>query len=280
MDALSRILMQYDAVRTEGREEPPPWQPEDKKPEMPPPPSAVALAETANRAELDRLGFKDKKNWNDVRADKEDKAAKLIEERLHASHANKLMMDRIQNPSGGATFKQDEEGMKKAYSDASYPGVYYDQSTRTMYIKGTVDGQDWWDDFTKVPVWGNLQDSRRYKDAEFAYNDLLQKGFPIDRVVGHSLGGSVALQQQKDKNIDFSRTFGAPVVDLNPLKRGTQERYRHLLDPVSIFDRGAAFGDIRYYPHSYSGFQGFDHNPTETPKGLDHAALALQKRYV
>jgi len=278
MDALSRILMQYDAVRTEGREEPPPWQPEDKKPEMPPP-SAVVLAETANRAELDRLGFKDKKNWNDVRADKEDKAAKLIEERLHASHANKLMMDRIQNPSGGATFKQDEEGMKKAYSDASYPGVYYDQSTRTMYIKGTVDGQDWWDDFTKVPVWGNLQDSRRYKDAEFAYNDLLQKGFPIDRVVGHSLGGSVAIQQQKDKNIDFSRTFGAPVVDLNPLKRGTQERYRHLLDPVSIFDRGAAFGDIHYYPHSYSGFQGFDH-PTETPRGLDHAALALQKRYV
>ena len=125
-----------------------------------------------------------------------------------------------------------------------------------------------------------MQDSRRYKDAERAYNDLLQRGFPIDRVVGHSLGGSVALQQQKDKNIDFSRTFGAPVVDLNPLKRGTQERYRHILDPVSLLDRGAAFGDIRYYPHSYRGFQGFDH-PTETPvKGLDHAALALQKRYV
>jgi len=202
-----------------------------------------------------------------------------MDERLHASHANKLMMDRIQNPNEGATFKRDEEGMQKAYADTSYPGVYYDQSTRTMYIKGTVDAQDWWDDFTKIPVWGNVQDSRRYKDAEFAYNDLLQRGFPIDRVVGHSLGGSIALQQQMDKNIDFSRTFGAPVVDLNPLKRGTQERYRHILDPVSIFDRGAAFGDIRYYPHSYSGFQGFDH-PRETPRGLDHAALALQKRYV
>ena len=131
--------MQYDAMRTEGHEEPPPWQPEDKKPMgIPPPsaatlaetttdqttkgPSAVTAAETANRKELDRLGFKDKKNWNDVRADKEDKAAKLMDERLHASHANKLMMDRIQNPSGGATFKQDEEGMQKAYADTSYPG--------------------------------------------------------------------------------------------------------------------------------------------------------------
>jgi len=245
MDALSRILTQYDAMRTEGHEEPPPWQPEDKKPTgIQPPsaatltettnqttkgPSAVTAAETANRKELDRLGFKDKKNWNDVRADKEDKAAKLMDERLRASHANKLMMDRIQNPSGGATFAQDEEGMKKAYADTSYPGVYYDQTTRTMYIKGTVDAQDWWDDFTKIPVWGNVQDSRRYKDAEFAYNDLLQRGFPIDRVVGHSLGGSIALQQQMDKNIDYSRTFGAPVFDLNPLKRGTQERYRHIL---------------------------------------------------
>ena len=148
-----------------------------------------------------------------------------------------------------------------------------------MYVKGTVDAQDWWDDFTKVPVWGNLQNSRRYADAERAYNDLLQRGMPIDRVVGHSLGGSIALQEQKDKAIDFSRTFGAPVFDLNPLKRGTQERYRHILDPVSIFDRGASFGDIRSYPHSYGGFQGYD-NPSAVapPLGSTHAALATQAR--
>ena len=71
--------------------------------------------------------------------------------------------------------------------------------------------------------------------------------------------GSVALEQQKDKNIDFSRTFGAPVVDLNPFKRGTQERYRHPLDPVSILDRGANWGDFKAYPHSYGGFQSMDH---------------------
>ena len=51
--------------------------------------------------------------------------------------------------------------MNKAYADTTYPGVYYDQNTRTMYVKGTVDAQDWWDDGTKIPVWRDLHDSRR-----------------------------------------------------------------------------------------------------------------------
>ena len=56
-------------------------------------------------------------------------------ERLHASHANKLLNDRIQNPNGGATFAQDEAGMAKAYGDASYPGAYYDRNNRTLNVK-------------------------------------------------------------------------------------------------------------------------------------------------
>jgi hypothetical protein len=260
MNALDRLFASFDAIRSESNpvaNDPPPWAPaEDVAAPVAPQPTPTDLQ---NRAELDRLGFKDKKNWSDVRADKEEEAAKLLEERLRASHANKLLQDRITYPNGGVSFKQDEEGMGKAYGDASYPGVYYDQNTRTMYVKGTVDGQDWWDNISKVPVWGDLKDSRRYQDAERAYNDLLKKGFPIDRVVGHSLGGSVALQQQKDKNIDFSRTFGAPVVDLNPYHRGTQERFRHVLDPVSMLDRGAAWsGSLKAYPHTYGGFAHLD----------------------
>jgi hypothetical protein len=42
---------------------------------------------------------------------------------------------------------------------------------------------------------------------------------PIDRVVGHSLGGSVVLQLQRDH--DTSRTFGAPVCHLGPGNRVT-----------------------------------------------------------
>ena len=155
MDALSRILMQYDAMRSEGHEEPPPWQPEDTKPvapvpqpkdtkpaeaAIPPKPSAVTLAETANRTELDRLGFKDKKNRNDVRGQKQDNAAALLEQRLQESRkkidqqeatmeqnmrsavANKKLMDRIAMPNGGVSFKQDEKGMDAAYGYKSFPG--------------------------------------------------------------------------------------------------------------------------------------------------------------
>ena len=98
--------------------------------------------------------------------------------------------------------------------------------------------------------------AERYKQAERAYNDLTQKyGKPVNRVVGHSLGGSVALELAKNKDIEFTRTFGAPVADLNPGHRGVVDRYRHPVDPVSIFDRGATWGTVMAYPHSYTGFK-------------------------
>jgi hypothetical protein len=50
-----------------------------------PKPSAVLSTATAKRAELDRLGFKDKSGWNDVRAQKQDNAAALLELRLQES---------------------------------------------------------------------------------------------------------------------------------------------------------------------------------------------------
>jgi hypothetical protein len=181
-----------------------------------------------------------------------------MEERLHESHANKLLSDREKYQNGGVSYAQDEVGMEKAYNDRSTPGTYLDPSNHTLYVKGTVDGTDWFDDFTKVPVWGDLKDSRRYKDAERAYDFFTKRGDPIDRVVGHSLGGSVALELQKNKAIDFSRTFGAPVLDPNPMHRGTVERVRHPLDPVSVLDRGAKWGPLMSYPHTYTGFQGFD----------------------
>ena len=80
----------------------------------------------------------------------------------------------------------------------------------------------------------------------------MNSGKPVDRIVGHSLGGSVALEMQRQHDIPKSRTFGAPVFDLFP-KVG-QDRYRHPLDPVSVFDRSAHWGDLRMYSHSYTGF--------------------------
>jgi hypothetical protein len=60
----------------------------------------------------------------------------------------------------------------------------------------------------------------------------------IKRAVGHNLGGSVALELQKNYPDLESRTYGAPVWD--PLMcDGQVDRYRNLGDPVSTFDRSA-----------------------------------------
>jgi hypothetical protein len=161
------------------------------------------------------------------------------------------MNERLKNPKG-ATFQQDEEGLVKAYNDETAPGVFYDPATKTEYIKGSVTARDWWDDASKIPFWGDTRNAERYQQADKAYEDLLLEGKPVDRVVGHSLGGSVALQMQKDRFIPKSRTFGAPVVDLNPF--GKSKRYRHPLDPVSILDSGATWGKVKPYSHSNTGF--------------------------
>ena len=265
MDALAALFKQYDAIRTEGQEPataaPPaeldnlPWQP--AAPAKAPPPAAPAKA-PPQPAE----------NWGNVRAAKEERAQKLLEERLHASHANKLLQKRIEMPNGGVTFKEDEKGLDAAYAYRSFPGAAYDENTGTLYIAGSDSWRSWYDDFRNIPAWGNLSDAERYKQAERAYDDLTQKyGKPVHRVVGHSLGGSVALELARNKGVEFSRTFGAPVADLNPFHRGKVERYRHPLDPVSIADRGASWGSLAAYPHSYGGFQH-----------LDHKALALGAR--
>jgi hypothetical protein len=157
---------------------------------------------------------------------------------------------------------QDERGLDLAYHDVNHgtpydqdnTGTYYDPSTRTLYVRGSVTKQDWWDDFTKIPAWGDSRQIEMYQNAKKRYDQLISEGKPVDRISGHSLGGSVALQLQKDKDIPFSRTFGAPVLDLNPFQKNV-ERYRHPLDPVSVMDRAATnTQSFEINTHSYGGF--------------------------
>ncbi|MFM7989252.1 MAG: hypothetical protein ACKPKO_59055, partial [Candidatus Fonsibacter sp.] len=56
---------------------------------------------------------------------------------------------------------------------------------------------------------GDLTKSERYINAEKA----LKSDPNIDRVVGHSLGGVVSLELQKNYPGQKSRTYGAPVLD-------------------------------------------------------------------
>ena len=126
----------------------------------------------------------------------------------------------------------DAEGLERAYSHCDY---YIHGSA--MYIAGSHTMKDWYDDYTKTPyAIGDLRNSTRYQAAENALLDNPQ----VKEVRGHSLGGAVALELQKNyPDIEASRTYGAPV--FNPLgaESNNVDRYRNWTDPVSMFDRSA-----------------------------------------
>ena len=107
-----------------------------------------------------------------------------------------------------------------------------------------------WDDL-KIPL-GLTRYSQRYQEAE----KMLKDNSQITNVVGHSLGGSVALQIASDHKEKFliTTTYGAPVAS-SSLQYGN--RFRAFGDPVSMFDNGAITKmPIQINPHSYdNGFQ-------------------------
>jgi hypothetical protein len=51
-------------------------------------------------------------------------------------------------------------------------------------------------DVSKIPFWGDVTNSEGYQQAEAALRDNPQ----VDTVIGHSLGGSVALELNKQNN--------------------------------------------------------------------------------
>ena len=105
-----------------------------------------------------------------------------------------------------------------------------------MYIAGSHTAKDWHDDVTKIPVWGDLRNSARYKAAR----DALMQHSEVNTVRGHSLGGSVALELDKNYNhITSSRTYGAPVWDIRGKQSNNVDLYRNWTGPVSVFDRSA-----------------------------------------
>lgn len=105
----------------------------------------------------------------------------------------------------------------------------------TLYIAGSSNREDWYDDFTKIPFWGDLQQSTAFKDAEKTFVDNPQ----IKTLVGHSLGSSIGLELQKtypERNVNV-RTYNGPILDVSPFDK--VERYRNYGDVVSIVDNSA-----------------------------------------
>ena len=140
--------------------------------------------------------------------------------------------------------KLNENGLNKAYNNLNKIHVQGD----TMYIAGTSNLKDVYDDITKIPFFGTITDSTRYNQAKTA----LDLNPNITKIVGHSLGGSVALEFQKNNPKYSTTTYGAPVLQIGS-KQGN--RFRFPYDPVSYLDNGAITVDkINFNPHSYSNY--------------------------
>ena len=188
----------------------------------------------------------------------EEKYGKLIivkppndERVVIASNRQQKLLKQLQDIS-------DEEGLKRAYD--TQDGLY--QHFNKLFIAGTKDPIDFADDL-KLPFDDTLNMTTRGRTADKYYRS---RGSEIDTVIGHSLGGAVALslekQYKKEGNNPYgiiqSKTFGSPTVSAN-FTNNNPNRIRYFGDPISALD----FGSTTVMPsmsfrwknsaHSYKG---------------------------
>ena len=107
--------------------------------------------------------------------------------------------------------------------------------------------QDVWDDLN-IPFHLTSK-SNRYQHA----SKLLDENQNIKQLVGHSLGGPVALELQgnmADRKFT-TNTYGAPVLSFT----SAENRYRNRGDPVSMLDFGSKSSvHVGLNPHTYDNF--------------------------
>ena len=144
--------------------------------------------------------------------------------------------------------KLNEIGLNNAYNNANKVHVQGD----TLFVAGTSNLKDAYDDVSKIPFYGDIKNSTRYNQAK----NVLDANPNINKLVGHSLGGWAILQLQKDNSKYHTTKYGAPVVQLNPFVTGN--RYRFKNDPISMLDNGAiTVNKFNLNPHSYSNYELF-----------------------
>ena len=94
----------------------------------------------------------------------------------------------------------------------------------------------------------DLGDSTKIQRYEQAKEEQEKQGDKLKHLVGHSMGGNVALEMQKEDPSLKSTTYGAAV--WQPFSTEQGDRYRHGGDPISMFDRGAKTIGSRWNPGS------------------------------
>ena len=146
--------------------------------------------------------------------------------------------------------KINEIGLNKAYS--AHNATHIDGDT--MYIAGTRNFRDVYDDITKLPF-GLTKHADRYRQAE----EVLKDNPNVKKIVGHSLSTSVAdelRKQHPDRQLELKALYASPFIDFGNKKH--ENRFRHKGDLISMFDSGAQVVGGSFNPlkaHEYAGYE-------------------------
>ena len=147
----------------------------------------------------------------------------------------------------------DREGLKQAYLRPDHIFI----NNNRMYIAGSKSPSDWVDNVAFIPT-QLTQFHNIYKSA----NNQLQNNPQVTELIGHSAGGSVLLELEKQYPDRFqkSRSYGAPV--FSPLGKEKLDenhlRFRTIGDPVAVLDNSAITINKKsinpFTNHSYENF--------------------------
>ena len=115
----------------------------------------------------------------------------------------------------------------------------------------------------------DLGDSTKIHRYEQAKEELEKQGDKVKHLVGHSMGGNVALELQKEDPSLKSTTYGAAV--WQPFSTEQGDRYRHGGDPISMLDRGAKTIGSSWNPVSAHAFTGYPEGYTSNTADVQDA---------
>ena len=127
----------------------------------------------------------------------------------------------------------DIEGLRRAY--ASDSGAYIHGNR--MYVAGTRNLRDVYDDITKVPF-SLTRHSDRFKSAK----KVLDENPQVETLIGHSLAGAIVQDLNKDNGMRYiTRSYNAPIVSFQQSgETGGNYRIRDKKDWVSAFNKKQA----------------------------------------
>ena len=167
----------------------------------------------------------------------------------------------------------DIEGLKRAY--ASDSGAYIHGNR--MYVAGTRNLRDVYDDITKVPF-SLTRHSDRFKSAK----RVLDENPQVETLIGHSLAGAIVQDLNKDNRMRYvTRSYNAPIVSFQQSgETGGNYRIRDKRDIVSILDKGAITVD-RNKPnpldaHFLQDFNDVGTKPQSTPITPEEITAGLE----